>query len=398
MYDLLIKGGKMIDPANGIRGQRDIGISNGKVETVAISIESGEAKRVISARNMIVAPGLIDLHAHVFGGLKSGGVDPDKAGVLSGVTTICDGGSFGYINFPGFKNFVISQARTQLFCFLHTADTGIAVNPEIWCWRNIHAEAMLETIAENRDINKGIKLRAIEDVITSLGIEAVKRTKKIAADAGLPVMIHIGLNVADAVPSDKMDAFTRELLSLLDKGDILTHVFTQKTGGVIKPDGSVFPELRDALGRGVVLDVAEDRFNWSFEIARKAMGLGILPNTISTDINGKNINGPVFNLTVTMSKFLALGYSLEQIIEMTTIGPARALREEHRRGSLGIGMPADISILEVVEGDYVYSGGVPGMTFKGKLLLVPRLTIKSGVEIRCEPRFENTRPGYGLPG
>ncbi len=389
MYDLLIKNGKVIDPANKIDDRRDIGINNGKIAAIATSIESSEAKKVISARNRIVTPGLIDIHTHLVGGLKAGGVDPDKGGVLSGVTTLGDGGSVGYANFPGLRKFVLSQSQTDVFCFLHMCNFGIAVMPELCIWRNISREGILGTVAKNRDIIKGLKLRVIEEVVTNLGIEAIKFTKAVAVEAGLPIMIHIGLEAKDAVPSDRMDGFTQEMLSLLDKGDIMSHVFTGRTGSVIKDNGNVLSELWKAKQRGVVLDVAVGRGNWSSEIAKRGLGQGILPDTISTDLSSNSANGPVFSLPVTMSKFLALGLSLNQAVEMTTINPALALGEEKRRGSLGVGMPADISIFELTEGNFVFADGVPGKTFRGNLLLVPQLTLKAGREIQTEPRFEN---------
>ncbi len=194
MYELLLKGGEVIDPAHGIHARKDIGISQGKIVAVAIDIKRSEGKRVIDAEGKIVTPGLIDLHAHVAGAIMAE-VTPDEAGVFSGVTTVCDGGSTGHANFGGFRRFVISEAQTDVLCFLHMCSTGLAARPnEIWSWRNINPEATLSTIAGNRDIIKGIKLRAVEDVVTNLGVEAIKATKKVAAQARLPVMIHIGLN------------------------------------------------------------------------------------------------------------------------------------------------------------------------------------------------------------
>ncbi|MFC2001976.1 amidohydrolase/deacetylase family metallohydrolase [Chloroflexota bacterium] len=394
MYELLLKGGEVIDPAQGIHDQKDVAISGGKIAAVSGDIKPSEAKRIIDIGGKIVTPGLIDIHAHVDGGIRANGLAPDEAGVFSGVTTVCDAGSTGYANFTGFRKFVISEAQTEVFCFLHMGNTGLAVAPEIWSWRNINPKAMLSVIAENRDIIKGIKIRALKDVIANLGVEAIKATKKVASEAKLPIMIHLGIDIGDTVPADKMSTFTREMLCLLDRGDILTHIFTWKPGGVISPDGSVVPELREAIQRGVVIDVAPDRVNWSFDIAKKGLEQGILPTTISTDISEKSLNSLVFSLPAIMSRFLALGLSLDQVVAMTTINSARVLGEEQRKGSLGVGMPADVSILELIEGDFVFADGIPGKTSNGKLLLVPRLTIKSGVEVQTHPRFENTSPGW----
>jgi dihydroorotase len=260
--------------------------------------------------------------------------------------------------------------------------------PESWRWQNINPPAILETITENRDIIKGIKLRAIRAVMQDLGIEVVKVAKRIAAEVGLPLMIHIGIEPKEKTTAEIIDVFTRKMLSLLDKGDILTHIFTWKPGGVIRPDGSMFPEFKEALQRGIILDVGLGITHWSLDIARKAFENGVLPTTISTDLAISRINDPLFSLTATMSRFLVTGISLDQLIEMTTINAARALGEEQCRGSLEIGKLADISLLELIEDDFLFPDGIEGKNCKGNHLLVPRLTLKSGIEIEVHPRFK----------
>jgi len=360
MYELLIKGGMVVDPAQGIHDQRDVGISQGKVVALASNI-LGEAKKVIDAEGMVVTPGLIDIHTHVADGLFRLAVAPDKVGVLSGVTTVCDAGSLGYFNYEGLKRFVIPQARTDVFSFLHISSTGQPIIPEIWSWQNIDVEETLKTVAANRETIKGIKLRAI------------------------------------AFADDKINEFTREMLPLLDKGDILVHVFTHRKGAVIKPNGSALPELREAIERGVVLDVAHGSVGFSFEIARRAMERGILPTTLSTDVVSTTVDGPVvYSLPVTMSKFMALGLSLDQVIEKTTINPAQVLGEVQRRGSLKVGMPADVSLLQLTEGDFLFFDGKAGNTLGGKFLLTPKITLKAGIEIIAQPRFRNYVPGESV--
>ena len=383
MYELLVKGGLVIDPAQGIHEQRDVGISQGKIIALAHNIAPNESKRVIYAKGKIVTPGLIDIHAHVADGIAAVGLPPDVCGVLSGVTTVCDGGSTGYANFDGFRRFVIPQARTDIFCFLHMSSTGLTVMPEIWSWHNIDPEAMLRTIEEHRDIIKGIKIRAVGIVMQNMGVEAIRVAKRVATEAKLPLMVHIGIEPEEAVSKDIISAFTREMLSLLDKGDILTHIYTWKAGGIIGSDGNVLPEVKEAMQKGVVLDVAQANCHWSFEVAKKGLEQGVLPTTMSTDLSTTNIN-VVISLLATMSRFLAVGFTLDQLIEMTTINPARILGQEQQRGSLGISMPADISLLELVEGDFLFSDGIVEKTFKGHLLLVPKLTLKSGVEIEAQ--------------
>jgi len=221
------------------------------------------------------------------------------------------------------------------------------------------------------------------------GSELVRIGKIIATGAGVPLVAHIGKDSVENSSEEIMEAFTREVLSLLDKGDILVHIYTPKMGRAIRPDGSILPELKEAIERGVVLDLAQGSGNLSFEIARKALDMGILPSTLSTDISTL-FPFPGRALTRVMSIFLALGVKLEKVIETTTINPALALGEEHKRGSLHVGMPADITILEPTEGNFTFVDSMK-TTIKGNLFLTPYLTLKAGVEIL--PREPENRAG-----
>ena len=379
MYDLLIKGGEVIDVAQSIHRVSDIAVSKGKVAAVAQEIAASETKRVIDARGKLVTPGLIDMHNHTAGGVITMSVEPDKDGVFSGVTTVCDGGSTGYANFPGFKKFVISPASTEVLCFLNVHPTGLALMPEVWNWQLINPEMILKTIAENQELIRGIKIRAAGSLAESLGVELIKAGKKIAVEAGLPLMVHIRTDPLEKTPADVMETLTRQSLPVLDKGDIWTHIYTPQPGQAIKPDGSALPELREAIARGVFMDVGEGSLNLNFEIAAKALAQGILPDTLSTDVSTfYTARGCV--LTRLMSAFLTLGLSLEKVIEMTTINPARILGKEKNLGSLKPGMNADISVLELKQGDFTFTDSGRN-TIKGHLLLIPRLTLKSGTEI-----------------
>ena len=388
MYDLLIKGGEVIDPAQNIHGKKDIGVSGGKIAAVENEIASNIAYKVIDAKGKIVTPGLIDAHAHVANILTEVSVPPDEIGVQTGVTTIVDSGSTGYANFPGFRELIISRARTDILCYLHAVPTGQAVLPDIWGWHDLNPEATLKVIEENRDIIKGIKIRANGGVIEKFGIEAVKRAKKLASEAGLPLRVHTGVDDR-TIDDDKVEAFTRELLSVLDTGDIISHIYTPLPGGMIRADGTVVPELWDTLKRGVQLDVAHAIFMFGFDRAKIGLEQGILPTVLSTDFSSPNLESAVvLSLAVTMSKFMALGLSLEQVIAMTTLNAARMVNDEERRGSLKVGLPADITIAELVQGDFAfYDRREKTTVLKGKHLFEPRIVIKSGQEIKVESRY-----------
>ncbi|MFC1729346.1 amidohydrolase family protein [candidate division KSB1 bacterium] len=393
VYDLLVKGGEVIDPARGIRNILDIGVVQGHIAAVASEIPVSEARKVINAGGMLVTPGLIDIHTHVAEAIMPIAVTPDEAGVLTGVTAVCDAGSTGYATFNGFKKLIIPHARTDIFCFLHMSPSGQSVYPEIG-WGDIDAGRMLKLIEENRRTIKGIKLRATTDVVEGAGLKLVKKAKEIGREAGLPIAVHIGIDRGDVVADEIIDQFTRKMLILLEEGDIVVHFYTHRQGGVIRQDGQIMNEFIDAAARGVVLDVAPAQSHFSFELAKIGLEQGLEPTTISTDITVTNYQGPVlFSLPAVMSKFLALGLSLEQVIEKTTINPAKVLGEEERKGSLKEGMKADISLLQLEEGEYVFSDGTAGNILHGTQLLSPRLTLKDGEEIKTQPRFKNYESG-----
>jgi len=388
MHDLLIKGGQVLDPDQGLSDQRDIAISHGKITALARDFPRSRARKVINAEGKLVTPGLIDIHLHLDSLVSRGGLaDPDLVGVLSGVTTVCDAGTTGIANFSLLRRLVSAPHRTDVFGFINMGSDPHGIDPEIKSRGDIIPDAILRKVEENRDLIKGIKLRVTGALVENLGIQAVKVSKRVAVEAQLPLMVHIGIPPPEQTPADVAETYTRELLPFLDGGDILSHVFTPHVGGVIRPDGSVLPELREAIQRGVVLEVAHGGRNFAFELARKGLENGVFPAIISTDFSSYTFpNGVVVSLLVTMSKFLALGLSLSEVIEMTTVNSSRALGEQQRRGSLRIGMPADISILELTRGQFIFSDAT-GDKLKGKVLLVPNLVLKSGVEIATQSRF-----------
>lgn len=398
MYDLLVKGGKLIDPAQGINDYRDAAISQGKIEAIATNIAASEAKKVIDAKNRIVTPGFIDIHTHVADGIIPIGLPPDDCGVRAGVTAVCDAGSTGYANFEGFKRYVLPHAQTDIFFFLHMCPNGLSLSPEcqyeVRDQVDMRPDVMLRVIEGNRERAKGIKMRATLLVMENLGLDAVKEAKKVATQAGLPLMTHLGEYIADRA---KLDQFTRDFLPLLEEGDIIAHIYTPHSGGPVLPDGSVVPEILEAQQRGVILDVTKGFMNFSFKLAKAGMDKGLIPNILSTDYNAwiPPSRRPMVFCRI-MSKFLALGMSLSEVIKMTTINPARAIGEEHRRGSLKIGMPADVTISELCEGDFTFVDDFKD-SIKGNLLLTPRITLKSGVEIVAYEGPPNTDISHDSP-
>jgi len=369
----------VIDPAQDSDARLDIAVSGDKIARMAGEIPPHQCRQVVDAKDRIVTPGLIDLHTHVYDGFCPHSTDPDTAGVRQGVTTVVDAGSSGEATFRGFPKYVIPSFRTRVFCFLHLASAGLAVVPEIRDWAEVNVDAIAAAVESYRELIKGVKLRLVGNTVAAAGVEVVKLAQKVARQFGLPIMVHVG-DIDQHVPP----ALTREVLPLMAPGDILSHFLTPKYGGTLRPDGAVLPELREAMDRGVVLDVARGRRQFSFAVARKLMAEGILPTTISTDLCNNNVADRNFGLTVAMSNFLSLGLGLRQIVEMTTINPARALKADDLIGSLKPGMAADISILELVSGKWRFEDGV-GDTLEANTLITPRMTVKSGRLIPARP-------------
>jgi len=388
MYDVLLKGGEIIDPSQGIHTVGSLAIRDGKIAHMEEGISEAEATKVFDMEGKIISPGLIDVHCHPAGEFSWLGVPPDETGLNTGVTLLCDAGTAGAANFDAMRSFIVEPARTDMFCFLNLSILGLITIPEIWDRHCINVEDSKEVVENNRDIIKGIKIRAIEAVAETLGIEAVETAKRLADDVGMPLMMHIG-EPRERVQDDSLDDFSRAAVSMLEEGDILSHFLTWEPGGMILRDGTVYPELEAARKRGVILDSSHGLNHFSFTVARHAIEMGLLPTVISTDMASVVLPAGQ-SLVVIMSKFLNLGLSVDQVIQMTTINPAKALGEEERRGSLKSGMTADITIMELMEGDFVFCDGNGRERMNGHLLLEPRMVFKDGKEM---PAYS----GYHIP-
>jgi len=383
MVEILLKGGLVIDPSQGIHKKGSVAIQDGKI--AAVGEDPSEAEKVFDMEGKIITPGLIDIHCHPAAGFSWLGVPPDEIGLNSGVTLVCDGGTSGAANFEALRLFIVERAKTDIFCFLNLSSTGIIKIPEIWCEQNIDVESSKQVIEANPDIIKGVKIRAVQSVADGLGIRGIELAKKLAKDVNLPLMMHIG-ETRSRVPGDKMDDFSRAAVSLLEKGDILCHYLTWEPGGMILKDGTVYPELEAARKRGVVLDSCHGLNHFSFTVARHAIAKGLVPTVISTDM-ASMVLPAAQSLAVVMSKFIHMGLSLDQVIEMTTINPAKALGEEKKRGSLKPGMSADITVMELTKGDYTFCDGTGGEIIHGEELLEPRMVFKAGQGMPAYSRY-----------
>ena len=379
MYGLLIKGGRVIDAAQNLDDELDVAINGHRIASVAKDIPSSNSRQLIDARGKVITPGLIDLHCHVYYGVLNDGVHPDDAGVRQGVTTVNDGGSAGHAILGGFRKYVIPMSRTTVYCFIHLGSRGLSVAPdEIRDWEEINVDATSAAIESNLDIIKGVKIR-IDGNIFAGDVEVMKKAKQVASKYHLPVMVHLG-DRSNAVSP----ALTRKYIERLESGDILSHIYTPLNGCPLNDDGTVMPEIREAVARGVIMDTANGRANCSWDVAQKCIEQEFLPSTISTDVLLPSLSNTVYGLTVTMSAFMALGLDLKQIVAMTTINPARALGIDNEVGSLKAGMNADVSILELTPGTWKLTDARQSAV-EVKELIDPFMTVKQGQIILAQP-------------
>ncbi len=372
MYDLLIRGGTVIDPSQDIHGLNDVAVQDGKIARVAPGISAEEASRVIDVAGKIVTPGLIDLHTHIYDGVNGNGVEADLGGVRAGVTTMVDAGSAGCDTYGGFPRHIIPNNHTEVICFLHICRTGLATTPDIFSPTSIDLDKTIQVASENRQFISGIKARMVAPALEIMGMEMPRLAKRAAKEAGVKLMVHIGDTEKRYDPN-----VIRQLLPILEEGDIVTHLFTANPGGVLDAEGDLVPEVKEAHDRGVWLDTAHGRMNFSFDVGQRVLDQGLVPHCISTDLTLPGRQLTVHSMTEMMTRFLAMGFTLDQVVTMSTLNPAKAVGVEDRLGTLEAGHPADISVLDLEDGDWVVHDVVGGSRRIDRAV-VPVLTVKKG--------------------
>jgi dihydroorotase len=384
-YDLLIKGGHVLDPGQGRDGRFDIGITAGRIAAIEPDLPANDAKRVIEVRGnrRYVVPGLIDLHTHVAYGATTAGVgmqccEPDQVGVHAGVTTLLDCGSVGVANIGAFPAHILPKARTRVIPFLNVGSYAHTMPglPDVTRLDDVDAKAIASCIEANPGLVRGFKLRLVGPVAQEQGEELVRRCKEISREHGLPLMVHIGDRPADFT---KASAVTRFLLNSFEPGDILTHLTTPHSGGVMADEArtALIPELLEARVRGVVLDPALGMGNFGFEVARRQADLGLHPDTISSDLTAGGRSRVVYSLMECMARFMAAGYTVHDMVRMSTVNAAKALGLEDQLGAIAIGREADITILDHVTGRWKFIDTLE-QAFTGEDALVPVQTIRGG--------------------
>ena len=379
-FDLLIRNANVLDPSQNLSGKRDIGIRYGLIESIEASIAPERAERVMDAGGKLVTPGLIDLHCHTFPYGSAIGIPADELVAHQCTTTVVSAGDAGANNFPAFRRFIVPGSRTRQFAFVHIALAGLAgfPVPELFNLDYAQPEAAARTVAENADMVLGVKVRMSENVIARNGLEPLKRAIRACELSGLPakVMCHIG------GVSEK--ALMSQILDLFRPGDVLTHCYSGAPnnageGTNIVQDGKLLPAALAAKKRGVIFDIGHGGGSFDYTIAEAAIAQGCPPDTISSDVHVFSGNTPGMPyLPWVMSKLIGLGFSMSEVVAMTTSAPARVISRIPKHGTLQIGAPADLSILEIVEGAVAFVD-TRNNTRNGKVYLRPSGTVVAGV-------------------
>jgi len=359
MADLILTGGRIIDPANGRDEIADIAFAGGKVAAIGHDLP-GDGANIVNVSGKIVTPGLIDLHTHVYWGGTSLGVDAAEIARKSGTATFVDAGSSGPGNFLGFRRHVIEPSLVRILPILNISHAGIfafsttVMVGECADLRLLDPRDCVRVINANRDLIVGVKVRVGRTAGGNSGIAPLDMALEVAAETGLPVMAHL-----DHPPPSRL-----EVVSRLRRGDILTHCFRPFPNAPAAPDGSVREEIAAARERGVVFDIGHGGGSFGFRTAEAMLTAGFLPDVISSDVHALSINGPAFDQITTMSKLRSLGMELHAVIRASTSAPAAAVGRNDL-GHLGIGAIGDASVIELAEGAFDYRD-VLGETRKGR--------------------------------
>ena len=380
MYDLILKGGTVIDPSHNLHEKLDVGITGDRITALAASIEESDATKVINVSGKLVTPGLVDNHIHVYPS-KTGSKHPDFAGVFGGVTTAADAGGAGPNNFQDFCNSVMTQSQTRLYCLLSIfRDRGTEAmkkrSDESTDGWDMDIDGVVAVAREYPDVVKGIKVQLSFRESHAIGIKHIEAAKVASREANIPVLMHLS-DTAGRERGITSPKIVGQAVSLMDPGDAITHVFTPLSGSTLDERGKILPEVLDAQQRGVLIDTANDGNNFGWAAAELAMSQGLAPDMIASDNQITYKPTLLRSLLEYSAYYLHLGFSVDDVVRMTTITPAKFLKIEDRAGSLALGRDADIAVLELQDGQWQLEDST-GVCKVGSKALVPVLTIKSG--------------------
>ena len=404
VFDVILRGGRVICPASGIDAVRDVGVRDGNIAAVEDRILERSAKQVIDVAGKLVLPGLIDTHAHVYQYVSGRfGLNADMVGVHSGVTTVVDQGGPSCMTLPDFRHFVVDSAQTKVVAFLSAYVVGGLEGhyyPQLYSPEGVDIEATVAAARANKDIVRGIKAHAEIGGFARWGIRVIEMAAEIGRRSELPVYVHFGqlwgLPESGANGEDA-DTIVERVIPLLKSGDVLAHPFTRHPGGFVNREGEVHRVIQAALDRGLKVDVGHGS-HFSYRLAKKALEAGIVPHTLGADMHGYNTRVPPppgtpgehpddenhpfigqarFSLTQAMSSMMALGLPLEQVAPMVTSNAAEMLGMSDQIGSLAVGRAADVSVLHDDRGRFLLRDNDKNMVVAERLLR-PAFCLRAG--------------------
>jgi dihydroorotase len=374
---LLLRGGRVIDPAQGLDGPLDVRVRDGRIDAVGADLPADGA-HVLDVAGSLVVPGLIDGHVHCFHGQGRTMVDPDVVGVTRGVTTVVDAGSSGHVAFPLFRDHVMTACRTRVLAYVHLSSIGGMLGPEYPTLadpRLIDLDGIAGVVEANRERVVGIKVHAISGAMGPQGMEPLRQARGLADQLGTRLMVHIGESWSKEAAKPAQD-----VVELLRPGDILTHMYTAQRGGLLDGTDRLHPAVQEARNRGVRFDVGHGSSNLNWDVAQRLLDMAFPPDSVSTDGSNRNLHWLTWDLPTVMSKLLALGLPLRDLVAMTTCNAAAQIGRADELGSLAPGRVADVSVLRLEEQDWTALDSQRQERVLPQRL-VPVLTVRAGAVI-----------------
>jgi dihydroorotase len=368
---LLIKGGTVIDPSQRLHTVSDVAIKNGKILAVSDNIPIDRAVKVVSAKGNLVTPGFIDLEIHCFDGFSDLAVNADHYCLGRGVTTAIDNGSVGYLGIDGYIRDISNPAITRIFTSVNIFPPGVIRPGTISSLDSttfMNPELAAKAVTRNRPAAVGIKAYIEKAHVGRGDVDCLKRSLEAAELSGVPVI------------ADIVDTYTpvATLVTMMRRGDVFTHAYNNFSNNILDANGRVLPEVLDARDRGVHFDTAQGQDKFNFDVADKCLQQNLLPDSISTDLYAGNVDSMVYDLPTTVSKFMALGMTLDDAIERVTARPAKIFDYGVTIGTLRPGSEADVGIFELQHGKFTFTGSGRSNTRTGSRMLVSKAVVCRG--------------------